>query len=340
MAEHNQGNYSNKQRRDQEEYNDQGQQQYGNSRYRGGQNQHSGYGGQFGGESQYGGSSFQGSNYGGGYSSGRGNFAGGYSGGYSGQNQQSNFGNEYNHGSDFNRDVDQHPEFNTWGGAAGVGVNRAAYDGGYNQYSGQQQYGQQNQNQYSDHLRRQRNSEYGQQEFGQQSYGNSNYGNQSQYRDRNRDNDRNRSNNNRTWWDRTTDEVASWFGDEEAERRRRQDENRTGRSQQSGPHKGKGPKGYRRSDERIREDISDRLSDDPYVDASDIDIEVKGAEVILSGTVDSRDAKRRAEDLVESISGITHVENRIRVTQKNFDFNRGGSDGSYDTSGRNTGSMG
>ena len=41
-------------------------------------------------------------------------------------------------------------------------------------------------------------------------------------------------------------------------------------------HRGRGPKGYSRSDDRIREDVSDRLSDDHMIDASDIEIEVKG----------------------------------------------------------------
>jgi hypothetical protein len=82
-----------------------------------------------------------------------------------------------------------------------------------------------------------------------------------------------------------------------------------------GPHRGKGPKNYRRSDSRIREDVSDRLSDDPYIDASDIDIKVEDGNVVLSGRVENRDAKRRAADLAESIRGVTNVENRLRTGQ-------------------------
>jgi osmotically-inducible protein OsmY len=111
----------------------------------------------------------------------------------------------------------------------------------------------------------------------------------------------------RSWWDRSRDEVSSWFGDDDAERRREQDR------QRSGQHKGKGPKGYRRSDERIKEDISDRLGDDPYIDASEIEISVSNGEVTLIGSVDNRSEKRRAEDIVENISGVLNVENRIRV---------------------------
>ncbi len=113
----------------------------------------------------------------------------------------------------------------------------------------------------------------------------------------------------RSWWDRTTDEVSSWFGDEDAERRRDRDRN------ERGMHRGKGPRNYSRSDDRIKEDINDRLSDDPFVDASDVDVSVSNGEVTLTGSVDHRSTKRRAEDLAESVSGVKNVENRIRVGQ-------------------------
>ncbi|MEI6948757.1 BON domain-containing protein [Paraflavisolibacter sp. H34] len=111
----------------------------------------------------------------------------------------------------------------------------------------------------------------------------------------------------RDWWDKTRDEVSSWFGDEDAERRRDADHIR------EGAHKGKGPRNYKRSDDRIREDVCDRLSDDAYVDASDIDVRVSGNEVILTGTVESREDKRRAEELAERISGVSNVQNQLRV---------------------------
>jgi osmotically-inducible protein OsmY len=113
----------------------------------------------------------------------------------------------------------------------------------------------------------------------------------------------------RGWWDKTTDEVASWFGDEEAERRREQDE-RLAR------HRGRGPRNYTRSDDRIREDLNDRLTDNPYLDASDIEVEVLNGEVTLTGTVDSRWAKRMAEDIAEDVSGVRNVENRIRYSSR------------------------
>jgi Flp pilus assembly secretin CpaC len=81
----------------------------------------------------------------------------------------------------------------------------------------------------------------------------------------------------------------------------------------SGSHRGKGPKDYQRSENRIREDVCDRLSDDDQLDASNIQVHVQNNEVVLTGTVENRQQKRRAEDLIESISGVKHVENRIRI---------------------------
>lgn len=85
------------------------------------------------------------------------------------------------------------------------------------------------------------------------------------------------------------------------------------RLNQSGQHRGKGPRGYKRADNRIEEDINDRLTDDSLVDASEVDVAVQNGEVTLTGTVDSREAKRRAEDIAESVPGVTHLENRIKV---------------------------
>lgn len=78
-------------------------------------------------------------------------------------------------------------------------------------------------------------------------------------------------------------------------------------------HRGRGPRGYRRSDERIREDVCEALTDDSYLDASNMDVAVKDCEVTLSGTVSSREDKRRAEDIVERISGVRDVHNMLRV---------------------------
>ena len=78
-------------------------------------------------------------------------------------------------------------------------------------------------------------------------------------------------------------------------------------------HRGRGPKGYSRSDERIRDDVNDRLTDDPFLDASDIEVMVDKGEVTLTGKVTSREDKRRAEDLADNVSGVKHVQNNLRL---------------------------
>jgi osmotically-inducible protein OsmY len=115
----------------------------------------------------------------------------------------------------------------------------------------------------------------------------------------------------RGWWDRAADEVLSWFGGEGDERRRRPNDPRATRGE--GKFRGRGPKNYRRSDERIREEVGDRLTDSEWLDASDVEVNVVAGEVILSGMVDSRYAKRLAEDIAESVSGVTQVQNNLRV---------------------------
>jgi hypothetical protein len=104
---------------------------------------------------------------------------------------------------------------------------------------------------------------------------------------------------------------------------------------------GRGPKNYRRSDERIREEICDRLTDDWRVDASEMEVTVNNGQVTLSGSVHSRDEKRKAEDLVESIPGVHDVHNNLRVST--WDDNRYGAGGTGGTlsggsSGMTTGS--
>ena len=88
---------------------------------------------------------------------------------------------------------------------------------------------------------------------------------------------------------------------------------RTYRVRGSGPYSGRGPKGYRRSAERILEDVAERLTDDPDVDASGIDVSVEGDVVLLRGRVHDRGQKRAAEDVVETVSGVRDVRNELDV---------------------------
>jgi hypothetical protein len=106
---------------------------------------------------------------------------------------------------------------------------------------------------------------------------------------------------------RMGEEVASWFGGSDDEEHLRRLDLR------DGAHRGRGPKSYQRSDERILEDVNDRLTEDPQLDASEVEVSVSGREVTLSGTVSNRYDKRRAEDLADSVSGVIHVQNNLRV---------------------------
>jgi len=82
-----------------------------------------------------------------------------------------------------------------------------------------------------------------------------------------------------------------------------------------GPHAGRGPRGYQRSDERIREDVCERMCQAGELDASDIEVRVSNAEVTLTGTVCERYDKRLAEDIAEQVSGVREVHNQIRLNQ-------------------------
>lgn len=139
-----------------------------------------------------------------------------------------------------------------------------------------------------------------------------------------------RGSEDRGFMERAGDEVASWFGDEDAERRREMDAR----------HRGRGPKNYTRSDDRIREDVSDRLSDDAHIDASEIEVLVESGEVTLSGTVNERFAKRHAEDIAERVSGVKHVQNNLRVvTQQQGGMSGTTAGGMSSRPGASTGSL-
>lgn len=91
-------------------------------------------------------------------------------------------------------------------------------------------------------------------------------------------------------------------------------------------HVGKGPKGWQRSDERIREDVNETLARHPEIDASEIEVRVQNCEVTLTGNVDDRRTKRLAEDIVENVFGVKDVENKIKVKGGLFGFLSGDKD--------------
>lgn len=113
-------------------------------------------------------------------------------------------------------------------------------------------------------------------------------------------------------------------------------------------HRGKGPKGYTRSDDRIKEDICERLSDDPMIDASDVSVDARQGVVTLTGSVESRQLKHRIEDLIERCSGVRDIENRLTVksssagqgASRNASSASGGASATSSATGSSQGSTG
>jgi len=250
--------------------------------------------------------------------------------GYYGQEDQRRFGSGF--GSE------EHRSWERPGNEGSFRNQSYGNQGGYNPNYGGQGYGQ----------------NYGNQGYGQSSYGNQGYGqnygsygqgNESSYgrfsrseglRSAERHNDttsggedwrRGDSRSNEDWrsgssqnYGRST--ASEWSPNQGANIGVGRDLYGYERSTQKWPRSqeslsGKGPKNYTRSDERIREDVSDRLSDDDEVDASDITVTVKDGEVTLEGTVKVRREKHRAEDIADAVRGVNDVHNRLTV-QKSF----------------------
>jgi osmotically-inducible protein OsmY len=78
-------------------------------------------------------------------------------------------------------------------------------------------------------------------------------------------------------------------------------------------HVGHGPKGYTRPDARILEDVCDRLTLDPVIDAREVSVEVEDGVVRTSGTVESRHMKRMVEDIALTVWGVKDVDDQIQI---------------------------
>lgn len=130
---------------------------------------------------------------------------------------------------------------------------------------------------------------------------------------------------------RTGRKISNWFSETAQD---------AGESMGANSHRGRGPKGYKRSDERINEDAHQHLTDDHWLDASDITVSVQDGEVTLAGQVSSRDDKRRAEQIVENISGVDHVQNNLRVKSPMSGSGAMGASGAMGGSGGYSGGSG
>jgi osmotically-inducible protein OsmY len=75
----------------------------------------------------------------------------------------------------------------------------------------------------------------------------------------------------------------------------------------------RGPRGYRRSDARIYEDVCETLIREPRVDVSEVTVEVRDGTVELGGHVPVRRMRYIIEDVAAACRGVTDVDNRISV---------------------------
>jgi hypothetical protein len=88
----------------------------------------------------------------------------------------------------------------------------------------------------------------------------------------------------------------------------------------TGRHAGIGPKGWRRSDDSVREDVCEALAYHPSLDATDIEVTVKDGEVTLEGTVRDRPSKHLAETICERCRGVHDVHNRLTIRKSDDDL--------------------
>ncbi len=101
-----------------------------------------------------------------------------------------------------------------------------------------------------------------------------------------------------------------------------------------GQHTGRGPRGYRRSDDRIREEVCDRLTVAGTVDATYIEVDVRNGEVRLGGAVFDRYQKRYAEDVALSVYGVEDVQNELRIEERGGGGQEPGTQRQYEERGR------
>ena len=114
------------------------------------------------------------------------------------------------------------------------------------------------------------------------------------------------------FWQQYGEQIGSESGRSFGDRDRfRGDNPRT-----HGPFAGRGPRGYQRSDERIREDVCELLTHHGEIDASSMEVEVSRATVTLRGTADSGRIRRLVEELIEDVPGVRDVQNELRVNQR------------------------
>jgi hypothetical protein len=79
--------------------------------------------------------------------------------------------------------------------------------------------------------------------------------------------------------------------------------------------RGRIPRSYSRSDERVREDICERIAADPRIDATDVSVHVRERRVVLEGSVPERRMKYVIEDVAAECLRANDVDNHITVAK-------------------------
>jgi osmotically-inducible protein OsmY len=97
------------------------------------------------------------------------------------------------------------------------------------------------------------------------------------------------------------------WGEEQYRAERREEQGRQGT--------GRVKRGQRKSDASLAQEIHEILTKDPELDATDVEVEVDGGAVTLTGEVHDPHARLLAEELVESLPGVREVHNRLRVAR-------------------------
>jgi osmotically-inducible protein OsmY len=82
--------------------------------------------------------------------------------------------------------------------------------------------------------------------------------------------------------------------------------------------RGRPPRTYKRSDDRIHDEICELVARDSDVDASEVDVKVESGEVTFTGTIEDRRSKRELEDIAERVFGVVDIHNNVRVRRSLF----------------------
>ncbi|HEX2528182.1 MAG TPA: BON domain-containing protein [Geminicoccus sp.] len=69
-------------------------------------------------------------------------------------------------------------------------------------------------------------------------------------------------------------------------------------------------------EDRIRDDIASRLSQNLEGDAPQVQVDVVGDQVTLAGTVVSAKIRDQAESIATGTPGVAYVVNNLRVAQE------------------------